>query len=157
MRYRCPDQRDVIGSRVSFRQIETERERAGNEKSKRDAGDAGFPSEAIEQLSEHCAADEATEEIAGEIDAARRAAIGGCAGSGKSLLAIAKAQDLARSGKRVLLTCFNRALAEHWQDALQLSPNVAVRHFHGFCRDRVVAAGVKAPKAEVLRLPLHDS
>lgn len=75
----------------------------------------------------------------------QRVAIGGCAGSGKSLLAIAKADELARSGKRVLLTCFNRALAQHWLTSLELPDGVEVRHFHGFCRDRVMAAGIKAP------------
>jgi hypothetical protein len=75
----------------------------------------------------------------------RRVAIGGCAGSGKSLLAIAKAEELARSGKRVLLTCFNRALAQHWNSMLDLADGVEVRHFHGFCRDRVMAAHIKVP------------
>ena len=40
-----------------------------------DAGDAGGPSEAVEQLAEHGAADEATEEIAGKIGSAGDAAV----------------------------------------------------------------------------------
>ena len=75
----------------------------------------------------------------------RRVAIGGCAGSGKSLLAIAKAEDLAKSGKRVLLTCFNKALAQHWQSTLGLADGIDIRHFHAFCRDRVVSAQIKIP------------
>lgn len=76
----------------------------------------------------------------------RRAVIGGCAGSGKSLLALAKAEAMARSGKRVLLTCFNKALAQHWRSTLTLPEGVEVRHFHGLCRDLVLAAGVAMPK-----------
>jgi hypothetical protein len=42
-----------------------------------------------------------------------RAAIAGCAGSGKTFLAAEKARRLAEQGFRVLLLCFNRYLAEH--------------------------------------------
>jgi superfamily I DNA/RNA helicase len=38
-------------------------------------------------------------------------AVYGCAGSGKTLIAVERAAELAQRGKRVLLTCFNRALA----------------------------------------------
>ncbi len=43
----------------------------------------------------------------------RRALILGVAGSGKTLLAAEKARRLAAQGFEVLLTCFNRPLAEH--------------------------------------------
>ncbi len=42
----------------------------------------------------------------------RRAAIAGCAGSGKTMLAVEKARRLSSEGFKVLVTCFNRALAE---------------------------------------------
>jgi hypothetical protein len=42
----------------------------------------------------------------------RRAAIAGCAGSGKTMLAVEKARRLSSEGFNVLVTCFNRALAE---------------------------------------------
>jgi hypothetical protein len=76
----------------------------------------------------------------------RKAAIGGCAGSGKSLMAIAKAQELARAGRRVLLTCFNKALAQHWSSTLDLGEGVVVRHFHGFCSDLVRESGIQIPQ-----------
>jgi hypothetical protein len=41
-----------------------------------------------------------------------RAAIAGCAGSGKTMLAAEKARRLANRGWKVLLTCYNRNLAE---------------------------------------------
>ncbi len=42
----------------------------------------------------------------------RRAAIAGCAGSGKTMLAVEKARRLSTEGFKVLVTCYNRALAE---------------------------------------------
>ncbi len=48
----------------------------------------------------------------------RRATIAGCAGSGKTMLAIEKARRLAEQGFNVLLTCFNAALAEELRNRL---------------------------------------
>src|SRR5262245_57279449 len=42
-----------------------------------DTGNAGRPAKAIEHLAQHCATDESTKEVGGEIDAARRAAVDG--------------------------------------------------------------------------------
>src|SRR5262249_42904878 len=42
----------------------------------------------------------------------RRAVICGGAGTGKTLLALERAMELARSGRRVLLLCYNRALSD---------------------------------------------
>jgi uncharacterized protein YbaR (Trm112 family) len=76
----------------------------------------------------------------------RRARIVGPAGSGKTMLAIEKARQLALQGNRVLLTCFNRNLSR-WmrrtlQDALGTTelfegdrPLLVVTHFHGLVRD----------------------
>lgn len=62
----------------------------------------------------------------------RRALIAGCAGSGKTLLAVEKARQLHEQGFNVLLTCFNSALAEDLANRL---PEVTVLHFHGLCRE----------------------
>ena len=85
-------------------------------------------------------------EILYHLERQSRAAIAGCAGSGKTLLAVAKARELAGQGKSVLLTCFNKALAEHWVTTLDLPTAVNARHFHGFCSDVVRQAGVKPPR-----------
>ena len=42
----------------------------------------------------------------------RRVAISGCAGSGKTTMAVEQARRLGQQGFRVLLTCFNRNLAD---------------------------------------------
>lgn len=62
----------------------------------------------------------------------RRALIAGCAGSGKTMLAVEKARQLHEQGFNVLLTCFNSALAE---DLAKRLPEVTVLHFHGLCRE----------------------
>lgn len=62
----------------------------------------------------------------------RRALIAGCAGSGKTMLAVEKARQLHEQGFNVLLTCFNSALAE---DLAKRLPEITVLHFHGLCRE----------------------
>lgn len=72
----------------------------------------------------------------------RRAAIAGCAGSGKTTLAIEKARRLAEQGFRVLLTCYNRSLAEYLRSDETIPTRVDVRHFHGVCVKLVRDAGM---------------
>lgn len=43
----------------------------------------------------------------------RRMVVTGCAGSGKTMLAVERAKRLAAKGEEVLFVCFNRALLEH--------------------------------------------
>jgi len=62
-----------------------------------------------------------------------RVAIAGCAGSGKTLLAAEKAQRLAKSGFRTLLTCFNRPLADHLAESLGKQDGLVVQSFHSLC------------------------
>jgi len=64
-----------------------------------------------------------------------RAAIKGCAGSGKTILATKKAEQLAREGFRTLLVCYNRNLAEFLNNTVGRKPRVKVRSFHGLCQE----------------------
>lgn len=59
--------------------------------------------------------------------------IRGCAGSGKTLLAARKAQQLASLGQKVLLTCFNENLAKWLQTSDFMHANILPAHFHGLC------------------------
>lgn len=68
----------------------------------------------------------------------RRALVAGCAGSGKTMLAVEKARQLHVQGFNVLLTCFNSALAE---DLAKRLPDVTVLHFHGLCREMAKESG----------------
>jgi hypothetical protein len=59
-----------------------------------------------------------------------RALISGCAGSGKSMLAVEKASRLAESGFAVLLTCYNKNLAAFLRARLGPRSRLTVQHFH---------------------------
>ncbi|MBE0509010.1 MAG: AAA family ATPase [Marinospirillum sp.] len=73
-----------------------------------------------------------------------RMAVFGGAGTGKSVLVRLRAQEQAREGKRVLLLCFNIALAEAHRRELGNDPadkNIEVATFHQLCQSRVENAG----------------
>jgi hypothetical protein len=70
-----------------------------------------------------------------------RAAIRGCAGSGKTLLALKKAEQLAKEGFRVLLTCYNRNLVEELREIVGKKPRIKVQNFHGLCQEYAVKTG----------------
>jgi superfamily I DNA and RNA helicase len=78
-----------------------------------------------------------------------RAAILGVAGSGKTVLAIAKARSFADEGKRVLFLCFNEMLAEWLRLQLPAAycDSVSIRNYHKLCHEWVKAAGLVWPKA----------
>ncbi|MEQ1853488.1 MAG: NERD domain-containing protein, partial [Chthoniobacteraceae bacterium] len=71
------------------------------------------------------------------LGARRRVAIKGGAGTGKTVLALEKARQLAREGFRTLLLCFNRPLAEHLGRVEASSLHIEIRSFHELCGDRV--------------------
>jgi superfamily I DNA/RNA helicase len=75
----------------------------------------------------------------------RRVAIGGCAGSGKTYLAVEKARRLVSQGYRVLLTCFNRSLAEHLSSLAPKDANLTVANWHSLCRQIAAVANVALP------------
>jgi superfamily I DNA/RNA helicase len=73
-----------------------------------------------------------------------RAAIAGCAGSGKTVLAAEKARRLAAQGWRVLFTCFNRNLATFLShDYLADRPETLdIDHFHKLAFDLAKRGGL---------------
>ena len=62
-----------------------------------------------------------------------KAAIRGVAGSGKTMLALAKAQALARDGARTLFLCYNRPLKDWLSDAVPASfgNDLVINTYHG--------------------------
>ena len=76
----------------------------------------------------------------------RRVAISGCAGSGKTLLAVEKARRLSQLGFRVLITCFNRNLGEFLRADLDDNTDILVEHFHGLCTKLARQAGLATNK-----------
>ncbi len=69
----------------------------------------------------------------------RRAVIAGGAGTGKTLIAVDKARQLAQQGFSVLFLCYNRPLAEILAISLSDAPKVTVCSFHQLCDRRVRA------------------
>jgi len=72
----------------------------------------------------------------------RRVAISGCAGSGKTTLAVEKGRRLAEQGFRVLLTCFNVNLAEFMGGDETLPRQLDVVNFHKLAQDLVRKANL---------------
>jgi hypothetical protein len=66
----------------------------------------------------------------------RRAVVSGGAGTGKTLLAVEKAKQLAAEGLSVLLLCYNRPLADSLAHGLRGTPLIASLSFHQLCDQR---------------------
>lgn len=62
-----------------------------------------------------------------------RLQIRGCAGSGKTVMAVRKACNAARHGKSVLLLCYNQLLAEHLQKEVRDYPGITAAAFFEYC------------------------
>ena len=70
-----------------------------------------------------------------------RAAIRGLAGSGKTILAVKKAQQLAHEGFRTLLACYNKNLADNLNETTGKQPRLKIRTFHGLCQEYASKTG----------------
>ena len=79
--------------------------------------------------------------ILDSLQEASRVVVKGSAGTGKTLLAVAECERLARLGQRTVLVCFNVRLAAWLRHLLAQVPQVEVSHFHGLARDLIAAAG----------------
>jgi superfamily I DNA/RNA helicase len=66
----------------------------------------------------------------------------GGAGTGKTVLAATLAREHAALGKRVLLTCFNKALAQSLEHSLRDVPHLTVLPFHDLAQRLCQQAGV---------------
>jgi superfamily I DNA/RNA helicase len=78
----------------------------------------------------------------------RRVAVSGGAGTGKTVLALEKARRLAAEGLEVLLTCFNRPLAEFLRRSAGDVPRLAIANFHQFCWQAAQDAHVPLPEQD---------
>lgn len=70
----------------------------------------------------------------------KRVAIAGCAGSGKTMLAVKKVQQFCDLGLNVLLVCFNSALADYLETRLY---DATVSNFHSLCQQAASQLGRK--------------
>jgi hypothetical protein len=71
-------------------------------------------------------------------------AVHGCAGSGKTMLAVEHAKRLAAAGKDVLFVCFNRELARHLAVA-ERDERITFSNFHRLCTHYAYKAGLSVP------------
>lgn len=67
----------------------------------------------------------------------KRAVIAGGAGTGKTLIAIEKARQLAAQGQAVLLLCYNRPLADVLAQGLANVERLTVMSYHQLCERRI--------------------
>lgn len=74
-----------------------------------------------------------------------RIIVRGGAGTGKTSLAVEEARQLAVTGRRVLLTCFNKELARYLSPLANNLPGLQVEHLHGFMR-RVIDQEGRRPQ-----------
>jgi hypothetical protein len=70
-------------------------------------------------------------------------AIAGCAGAGKTMLAMEKARRLAAEGKQVLVTCFNVGLGNDLE--ARAATGVRAAHYHRLARELAAEAGLEVP------------
>jgi hypothetical protein len=82
-----------------------------------------------------------TEQLMGLLETPR-AAVEGVAGSGKTLLALLRAQAFAQEGKGVLFLCYNKKLAESIERRSRDVSNLRVANFHRLCHDLCREASV---------------
>jgi len=78
----------------------------------------------------------------------RRALVEGVAGSGKTVMAVKKARELAEKGYRILLLSYNVMIGEQLADAVSDLENVTATNYHRFCMERLKAAGISMGPAD---------
>ena len=78
----------------------------------------------------------------------RRAAMSGCAGSGKTTLAVEKAKRLAQEGFRTLLTCYNKSLALHLMEVIGKREHLTICTFDQLCYQMARDAKLPSPSSK---------
>ena len=78
----------------------------------------------------------------------KQAKIEGCAGSGKTIMAVKKARQLADKGNSVLLLSFNIMIGSLLTSEVEDLDNVTAGHYHGFCESILEKAGLRIYRHE---------
>ncbi|MEL6468566.1 MAG: UvrD-helicase domain-containing protein [Cyanobacteria bacterium J06623_4] len=91
--------------------------------------------------------------------------IRGAAGSGKSLVLAARAAHLSAQNKEVLIVTFNITLWHYLRDlvvryplpGVRLNRNVTYMHFHQWCKEIIITAGMEAEYKHLFKGGITDS
>jgi thymidine kinase len=75
----------------------------------------------------------------------KRVLIKGCAGSGKTIMAVKKAKELAAEGQNVLLLTYNILIGNKLAKEVQDYPEITACHYHQFCETVVQETEVPFP------------
>jgi Nuclease-related domain/UvrD-like helicase C-terminal domain/AAA domain len=75
----------------------------------------------------------------------RRVLVLGAAGTGKTVLAMARARELAADGFRTLLVCFNAPLGERLREEMADESLIVAGSFHSVCREFAERADMLPP------------
>jgi len=71
----------------------------------------------------------------------RTALVEGCAGSGKTVMAVKKARELAAEGHRVLLLAYNQLIGHQLASSVADVPGITAGTYHDYCIARLDEAG----------------
>jgi hypothetical protein len=85
---------------------------------------------------------------------APRVAVSGGAGTGKTFLALRKAELAAtKEGRKTLLVCYNHTLADHLKAAAPQDSRLTVCTFHQLCHQLAAQVGIELAAPDAQRLP----
>jgi hypothetical protein len=87
-----------------------------------------------------------TDELLEFIGNRKQARIAGCAGAGKTVLAVAKAKELARAGRSVVILVYNEGIAGYLADYVKDCPGIHVRTLRAFAEECCQRAGMELPQ-----------
>lgn len=93
-------------------------------------------------------------ELLDHIEENKRVLIKGCAGSGKSIMAVKKAIRLSEMNKSVLLLCYNVKLAEALKRATANYSNIETLTLGQFCKFYLDAAGINTEELILIKVRL---
>jgi hypothetical protein len=84
-------------------------------------------------------------EIFARLRAARGGLVVGGAGTGKTVLAIARAEQLAKDGFKTLLVCFNELLGKSLETRFASHPGISAGSYHSICLREIRRAKLRIP------------